>query len=145
MLSPFEVQAEARGFNALAVALRVSGEYQGLVAGVRQAWAESNHESLIGFVRAYATTVDWLYDPANKDEALVIFAKNLPNVSREGAEAAYRVLLDPKEGFERHAAIDMQGVKRGLELRAKWAEPTKALGEASKYYDPRYYDSAVPR
>jgi hypothetical protein len=55
------------------------------------------------------------------------------------------VLLDPKEGFERHAAIDMQGVKRVLELRAKWAEPKKALGEASKYYDSRYYDAAVRR
>jgi ABC-type nitrate/sulfonate/bicarbonate transport system substrate-binding protein len=88
LLSPFEVQAEARGFNTLAIALRVLGEYQGLVAGVRQAWAEANRESLIGFVRAYATAVDWLYDPANKDEALAIFAKNLPNVSREGVEAA---------------------------------------------------------
>ena len=126
LLSPLEVQAEARGFNALAVALRVLGEYQGLVAGVRQAWAEANRESLIGFVRAYAKAVDWLYDTANKDDALAIFTKYLPNVSREGAEAAYRVLLDPKEGFERHAAIDMQGVKRVLELRAKWAEPKGA-------------------
>jgi len=145
LLSPFEVQAEAKGFNVLAVAIQVLGEYQGLVAGVRQSWAEANRESLIGFIRAYAKAVDWLYEPANQAEALAIFSRNLPNVPKEGVEAAYRILLDPKEGFERHAAIDMQGVKRVLELRAKWAEPKKTLGEAGRYYDGRYYDAAMNR
>jgi ABC-type nitrate/sulfonate/bicarbonate transport system substrate-binding protein len=143
LLSPFEVQAEAKGFHTLAVALEVLGEYQGLVAGVRQSWAEANRDALIGFVRAYAKAVDWLYDPVNKAAALGIFAKNLPNVPKEGMEAAYRILLDPKEGFERHGAIDMQGVKRVLELRAKWAEPKKAPGDAAKYYDSRFYDAAM--
>jgi ABC-type nitrate/sulfonate/bicarbonate transport system substrate-binding protein len=143
LLSPFEVQAEAKGFHTLAVALQVLGDYQGLVVGVRQSWAEANRDSLIGFIRAYVAAVDWLVDPANKTEALAIFAKNLPNVPKEGAEAAYRILLDPKEGFERHGAIDMQGVKRVLELRAKWAEPKKALGDGAKYYDGRFYDAAM--
>ena len=139
------MQAEAKGFHTLAIALNVLGEYQGLVAGVRRSWAEANRDSLIGFIRAYAAAVDWLYDPVNKTEALAIFAKNLPNVPKEGVEAAYRILLDPKDGFERHAAIDMQGVKRVLELRAKWAEPKKALGDAAKYYDSRFYDAAMKK
>jgi ABC-type nitrate/sulfonate/bicarbonate transport system substrate-binding protein len=143
LLSPFEVQAEAKGFHTLAVALEVLGEYQGLVAGVRRSWAEANREGLIGFIRAYVTGIDWLYDPANKAEATAIFAKNLPNVPEEGIDAAYRILLDPKEGFERHGAIDMQGVGRVLELRAKWAQPKKPLGDAAKYYDARFYDAAM--
>ena len=112
---------------------------------MRESWGEKNRESLVGFIRAYAKAVEWLYDPANKDEALAIFGKNLPNVPKEGVEAAYRVLLDPAEGFERRAAIDLPGVQRVLELRAKWAEPKKTLGEPSKYYDPRYYDEALRR
>jgi ABC-type nitrate/sulfonate/bicarbonate transport system substrate-binding protein len=145
LLSPFEVQAEAKGFNVLAVALKVLGQYQGLVAGVRSSWAAANRDALVGFIRAYIKGTDWLYDPANKAEALAIFSKNLPNVPKEGVEAAYRILLDPNEGFERRAAIDMQGVERVLELRAKWAEPKKTLGNATKYYDPAYYDAAVAR
>lgn len=145
LLSPFEVQAEAKGFNVLAVALQALGQYQGLVAGVRASWAEANREPLIGFIRAYVKAVDWLYDPANKSEALAIFSKNLPNVPKDGVEAAYRILLDPREGFERRAQIDMPGVERVLELRAKWAEPKKTLGSPAKYYDPRYYDAAVGR
>jgi ABC-type nitrate/sulfonate/bicarbonate transport system substrate-binding protein len=112
---------------------------------VRASWAEKNRESLVGFIRAYAKAVEWLYDPGNKDEALAIFGKNLQNVPKEGVEAAYRVLLDPTEGFERRAAIDLPGVQRVLELRAKWAEPKKTLGEPSKYYDSQYYDEALRR
>jgi ABC-type nitrate/sulfonate/bicarbonate transport system substrate-binding protein len=143
LLSPFEVQAEAKGFHTLAVALQVLAEYQGLVAGVRQSWAEANRDALVGFIRAYVAGVDWLYDPANKAEAVAIFAKNLPNVPKEGVEAAYRILLDSKEGFERHGAIDLQGVKRVLDLRTKWAEPKKTLSDPAKYYDARFYDAAM--
>src|SRR5215831_16702051 len=145
LLSPFEVQAEAKGFNVLAVALQVFGQYQGLVAGVRSSWAAANRDALVGFIRAYVEAVEWLYDPANKTEALAIFSKNLPNVPKDGVEAAYRILLDPKEGFERRAAIDLPGVQKVLELRAKWAEPKKTLGDPGKYYDSRYYDAAMNR
>jgi ABC-type nitrate/sulfonate/bicarbonate transport system substrate-binding protein len=57
LLSPFEVQAEARGFNTLASASQVLGPYQGLVAGVRRSWAEKNRDALIGYIRAYPTKV----------------------------------------------------------------------------------------
>jgi ABC-type nitrate/sulfonate/bicarbonate transport system substrate-binding protein len=145
LLSPFEVQAEARGFHALASASEVLGAYQGLVAAVRQAWAEQHREPLIGYVRAYARSVEWLYDPANKAEAIALFRKNLPTMTAEGAETAYRVLLDPKAGFQRNAAIDLEGVRQVLALRSKWSEQKKTLGPPSRYYDPTYYDAAMRR
>src|SRR5258707_2916103 len=86
LLSPFEVQAEARGFNRLANAIDVLGRYQGLVGGARKAWAEANRESVVGYIRAFSDAVDWLYDPRNKDEAIAIFLKNLPNANAQAAE-----------------------------------------------------------
>ena len=145
LLSPFEVQAEARGFNTLASANRVLGPYQGLVAGVRRSWAEKNREALVGFIRAYARAVEWLYDPGNKAEAIALFRKNLPNMPAEGAEASYGLLLDPQTGFQRRGAISLDGVNQVLSLRSKWAEPKKKLGPASTYYDPTFYDAAMRR
>src|SRR5438105_2425496 len=145
LLSPFEVQAEARGFNTLASASQVLGPYQGLVAGVRRSWAEKNREALIGYIRAYAGAVEWLYDPGNKAEAIAVFRKNLPNMPAEGIEASYRLLLDTQTGFQRRAAISLDGVSRVLSLRSKWAEPKKTLGQPSTYYDPSFYDAAVRR
>ena len=143
LLSPFEVQAEARGFNTLASASEVLGPYQGLVTGVRRSWAEKNRDALVGYIRAYARAVEWLYDPANKTEAIALFRKNLPNVPEQGAEASYRLLLDAKTGFQRRAAISLEGVNQVLSLRSKWAEPKKQLAPASSYYDATYYDAAM--
>jgi ABC-type nitrate/sulfonate/bicarbonate transport system substrate-binding protein len=145
LLSPFEVQAEARGFNTLASASQVLGPYQGLVAGVRRSWAERNREAVIGYIRAYARAVEWLYDPGNKSEAIALFQKNLPNMPAEGVETSYRLLLDPQTGFQRRAAISLDGVSRVLSLRSKWAEPKKALGPPSTYYDPTFYNAAMRR
>src|SRR5205823_9455896 len=145
LLSPFEVQAEARGFNTLASASEVLGPYQGLVAGVRRSWAEKNRDALVGYIRAYARAVEWLYDPANKTEAIALLRKNLPNMPEQGAEASYRLLLDPRTGFQQRGAISLDGLSEVLSLRSKWAEPKKQLGSPSAYYDPSYYDAAMKR
>jgi ABC-type nitrate/sulfonate/bicarbonate transport system substrate-binding protein len=142
LLSPFELQAEAKGFNRLGDATGVLGAYQGLVGGARKSWADANRDAVVGYIRAFSTAVDWLYDPANRDEALAIFRKNLPNVSEQGAEAAYRVLLAPSGGFQKKAQIDLEGVRTVLAIRSKYAEPKKALADPGRYYDPSFYREA---
>src|SRR5258708_2128425 len=132
LLSPFEIQAEAKGFNRLGDATDVLGAYQGIVGGARQSWANANRDA-----------VDWLYAPRNKDEAIAIFRKNLPNVSEQGAQAAYGVLLAASGGFQKKAQIDLAGVRTVLALRSKYAEPKKTLTDPSKYYEDSFYRAAI--
>jgi ABC-type nitrate/sulfonate/bicarbonate transport system substrate-binding protein len=143
LLSPFEIQAEAKGFNRLGSATDVLGAYQGLVGGARKSWADANRSAVVGYISAFSEAVDWLYDPANKEEAIAIFRKNLPNVNEQGAEAAYRVLLAASGGFQKKAQIDLQGVRSVLALRSKYAEPRKRLTDPAKYYDGSYYREAL--
>jgi ABC-type nitrate/sulfonate/bicarbonate transport system substrate-binding protein len=145
LLSPFEVQAEAKGFNRLANALDVLGRYQGLVGGARKSWADQNRDAVVGYIRAYADAVEWLYEPANREEAIAIFAKNLPAAGEATARIAYGVLLSPKDGFQRQARIDLEGVRTVLQLRSKYGEPKKVLADPAKYYDPSFYDAAMKR
>ncbi len=145
LLSPFEVQAEARGFNRLANATDVLGRYQGLVGGARRAWAEQNRDAVVGYIRAFSDAVDWLYEPGNKDEAIAIFLKNLPNANAQAAQTAYKVLLSPTDGFQKKAKIDMDGVKTVLALRSKYGQPRKSLTDPTPYYDPSFYDAAMRR
>ena len=145
LISPFEVQAEARGFNRLANATDVLGRYQGLVGGARKSWAGANRDAVIGYIRAFSGAVDWLYDPKNKDEAIAIFLKNLPQASPQAAETAYRVLLSPKEGFQKKAQIDLEGVRTVLALRSKYGKPQKTLDDPARYYDPSFYQAAMRR
>jgi ABC-type nitrate/sulfonate/bicarbonate transport system substrate-binding protein len=145
LLSPFEVQAEAKGFNRLANAIDVLGRYQGLVGGARKAWADANRDAVVGYIRAFSDAVDWLYDPRNKDEAIAIFLKNLPQAGAQGAENSYRILLSPTDGFQRKAGIDLAGVKTVLELRSKYGKPQKTLSDPAKYYDDSFYRAAMAR
>ncbi len=145
LLSPFEVQAEAKGYHRLGNATDVLGRYQGLVAGARKSWADAHRAEVIAYIRAFSDAVEWLYDPANKDEALSILLKNLPNLGQGGAQTAYGILLSPKDGFQRKARIDMEGVKTVLALRSKFGQPRKALSDPSPYYDASFYEAAIRR
>jgi ABC-type nitrate/sulfonate/bicarbonate transport system substrate-binding protein len=142
LISPFEVNAEAKGFNRLANADEALGRYQGLVGAARRSWAKENEAALVGYIRAYVAALDWLYDPANKTEAIALLRKNLPNMSEELAGKSYGILLDPKSGFTRRAELDVDGVKTVLALRSEYGQPQKQLTDTAKYYDLGYYKRA---
>ena len=62
-----------------------------------------------------------------------------PQLARQAADT----LLDPKSGFIRDVAVNMQGVTTVLALRSKFTG--KLLGNAAKYVDPSYRDKALAR
>jgi ABC-type nitrate/sulfonate/bicarbonate transport system substrate-binding protein len=142
LISPFEVNAEARGFNRLANADEALGRYQGLVGAARREWAREHEKELVGYIGAYIAALDWLYAPANKAEAIAILRKNLPNVSEEAAQRSYEVLLHPSKGFTRDAILDVEGVRTVLQLRSEYGEPRKELKDPAKYYDLQYHAKA---
>lgn len=145
LMTPFEVRAEAKGFNRLANAIDVLGHYQGLVGGARHSWADANRDAVLGYIRAWSDAIDWLYDPANRDAALAIFTKNIPGAEPQTAQAAYRIFLSPEEGFQKKAKIDLEGVRTVLQLRSKYGAPRKTLADPAKYYDPSFHEAAMRR
>jgi ABC-type nitrate/sulfonate/bicarbonate transport system substrate-binding protein len=146
LLSPFEVPAQAKGFNVLGSAIDAfGGHYQGLVAATRRQWAREHRAQLIGYIRGYVDGLAWLYDRKNKEAAIALLRENLPNMSPELAAKAYDILLDPKQGFARKAAIDMAGVRAVLALRSEYGEPKKKLTDPAKYIDLSYYKEALAK
>jgi ABC-type nitrate/sulfonate/bicarbonate transport system substrate-binding protein len=142
LITPFDIIAQAAGFNVLQRAMDVYGHYQGLVGATRRDWAQNNTKALGGFIRAYVQAVDWLNDPANKDEAIFILRGHLQQMSPELAAKTYTVLAPP-QGFTPKAKIDMEGVNKVLELRSRYGEPKRTLSDPTKYFDAKYYDVAT--
>src|SRR5271170_7446696 len=64
-------------------------------------------------------------------------------MSAELAAKSYDILLDPKQGFDPKAAIDLEGVRRVLTLRSEYSQPRKPLADPMKYLDLTYYDRAL--
>ncbi len=142
LISPFEVLAEAQGFNRLANAIDQLGHYQGLVGATRRRWAEQHEPELVAYIRGYLSGLDWLFEPSNKTEAILLLQSKLPNMREPVALKSYDILLDPKNGFSRKAELDLEGVRTVLALRSEYGNPRKSLTDSSKYLQLRYYEMA---
>jgi len=140
--TPFNILAREQHFNQLARATQVIGPYQGNVAATRRTWARENRTKVIAFIRGYAQAIDWLYDKANRKEAIVILLKNVP-MSPDIAERTYDELLNPEDGFFRKARISAEGVRTVLALRSHYSDAKKILINPLNYYDLSYYDAAM--
>jgi ABC-type nitrate/sulfonate/bicarbonate transport system substrate-binding protein len=143
LISPLDVVGQAQGLNVLADAAGALGSYQGMVVAVRRKWARQNPQALVAFIRGYRQSLDWLYNPANREAALEVFRRNIEADSAT-AESAYRFLIDPVNGFEPHARLNEAGARTVLRLREKYALPAKKLQPLAAYYDPQYYNAAAP-
>jgi ABC-type nitrate/sulfonate/bicarbonate transport system substrate-binding protein len=121
----------------------VIGSYQGNVAAAKRSWAAAHADEVIGFIRAYAWAIEWLYDSHNRDEAVRILMASLPHITPELAQMSYEQLLDPARGFFRQAKLVANGFKTVLELRSRYGEPRRLLAEPTKYHDPAYYEAAM--
>lgn len=141
---PQDAAAEAAGFARLASSAETIGRYQGSVGAARRAWAAAHSDALVRYIRAQVAAVDWLYEPANRAEAIDILQRQLAGLSPESAARSYEELLHPAHGsLSRRAAIDPEGVRTVLRLRAEHARPVRPLGDIGRYYDLTYYEKAL--
>lgn len=141
--TPFSNQLQELGYRSLDTAASVMQRYQGHVVATRAGWAQKNSRALQGFLRALSAAIDWLYDSANRADAFAIFRDHMPADDDKAAGIAYSVLFDPQTGFARKGAIDIDGITKVLELRSKFGQPPKPLGEPGRYFDLSYLEAAL--
>ena len=137
--APYNLVAAAHGLTEVAKAVEVLGPYQGNVAAARRDWAAANEGDLVAFVTAYRAAIAWLYEPANRAEAIAILRRNLPQMTAEVAEASHAELLHPEFGFYKTCEIDGAGLRRVLDLRSRYGRPQITLEDPRVYVDERFY------
>jgi ABC-type nitrate/sulfonate/bicarbonate transport system substrate-binding protein len=142
MTLPYDLIAKAAGFNVLQYAIDVYGHYQESIVTTRRSWAAAHEGKLVAFIKANVVAIEWLRDPANKDEAIAIYRKNLPQLSPELAAQIYAAITGPK-GVPPKAQLDVAGIRKLLELRSEYGKPKKTLSDPARYYDLKYYAAAL--
>ena len=133
---PFSVRAEKAGLKDMGTAAAALGAYQGTSAFVLRAWGKANADTLVKYLEAYVEGLRWSVDPKNKAEAVGLLVERL-KLPEDIAALAYD---STKNDFNRDGAIDMEGVKNVLKLRAQFEGGTPA--EPEKYLDLSYYQKA---
>ena len=133
---PFSVRAEKAGLKIMDTAAAALGAYQGTSAFVLRAWGKANADTLVKYLEAYVEGLRWSFDPKNKAEAVGLLVERL-KLPEDVATLSYD---STKDGFNRDGAIDMEGVKNVLKLRAQFEGGTPA--DPEKYLDLSYYQKA---
>jgi ABC-type nitrate/sulfonate/bicarbonate transport system substrate-binding protein len=133
---PFSVRAEKAGLKDMGTAAAALGAYQGTSAFVLREWGKVNADTLVKYLEAYVEGLRWSFDPKNKAEAVGLLVERL-KLPEDIATSAYDAT---KDDFNRDGAIDMDGVKNVLKLRAQFEGGTPA--EPEKYLDLSYYKKA---
>ena len=140
--TPFDVIAENAGLHVFGPATEIIGRYQGAVGATRRAWAAANPGPLRSYIRAYVRALDWLYDPAHKDDAVALLAENT-RLAPAVAQKTYGIMIDRASGYEPRAAIDLAGMQTVLNLRQEFGASRTPLGAPRDYVDLRAYRSAL--
>lgn len=143
LTSPLEIAPESKGYRRLANAIDVIGPYQAVLGVARRSWARAHEDELVRFIRGHAAALDWLSDPAHRDEAVAIYRKYLPRASDVDAHKAWDVLLGGAEGLQKKDKLDLAGAQTVLRLRSEYGRPQKSLTDPSKYIDESYYRKAL--
>jgi len=137
MNPPFSTRAVKSGLKDMGTAAVALGAYQGTSAFALRAWAGANGDTLVKYLQAYIEGWRWAFDPNNKAEATALLVERL-KLSPDIAEAAFDSV---KNDFARDGAIDMDGVKNVLKLRAEFEGGAPASPD--KYLDLSYYKKAT--
>jgi ABC-type nitrate/sulfonate/bicarbonate transport system substrate-binding protein len=141
---PFTTEAKRDGFSFLGEAVSTVGPYAANVHIVNRPWATANGPAMVSYIRAIMTAIDWIYDPANRDEAVQILAKNA-GIPPAAARPSIEGIVSGQAAIDRKAALNIEGVRKVLELRARYAQGATPLGPPEKYYDLKWYSEAAAK
>jgi len=137
MNPPFSIRGEKAGLKDMGTAAAALGAYQGSSAFVLREWGKANTDPLVKYLQAYVEGLRWALDPKNKAEAVALLVERL-KLPEDVATLAYD---STKNDFNRDGAVDMEGVKNVLKLRAQFEGGTPASPD--KYFDLSYYQKAL--
>ena len=72
-----------------------------------EAWYSENRELAENFMRGFLDSIEWLYDPANRERAVEILAEEMA-VSTEHAEGTYERFVMELEAWDRDGKVSLE-------------------------------------
>ncbi len=137
MNPPFSIRGVKGGLKDMGTVAAAIGAYQGTTAFVLRDWGKANSDTLVKYLQAYVEGWRWCFDPKNKNEAVALLAERL----KQPSEIALVSFESTVKDFDHEGAINLEGVKNVLKLRARFEGGTPNLPE--KYLDLGYYKKAL--
>lgn len=134
---PFDFQLEDQGYNKLLDIGKMETNFGFLGFLARKQWLKDNPDEARALLKAYAEATDWLYDPANRDEAIAILAqysKTNPNISA----LTYDYYIRDLKPFSLKAAIPDGIVKNTVDMLIQLGDVTQKEVQGKTFVDSAF-------
>ena len=136
LTQPFDFHAGAQGYRKLIDIGAYGKEYGFLTVLARPQWLRDNPDMARGYLRALAAAVDWLYDPANRNEAIEILAKET-KLDPAIATQTYDYYVKELQPFSRKLAVPDQIIAGTVKTLIELGD-IKPDAASAKYVDLSY-------
>lgn len=129
------------GLVRLDVTSTVITHYAWQTQTVKESWAGKNRATLVGYMRAWIKATRWLYDPANKEEAIRILMRELKLEDRY-ARTAYEMYFGPTLTIAKDGEVDLMGMQELLNGLVEQGDMSPPTPPPQKYLDLSYWEEA---
>jgi ABC-type nitrate/sulfonate/bicarbonate transport system substrate-binding protein len=136
LTQPFDFRAEAQGYRKLIDIGAFGKEYGFLTVLARPQWLRDNPDTARGYLRALSAAVDWLYDPANRAEAIDILARET-KLDPAIATQTYNYYVGDLQPFSRKLAIPDEIIRSTVKTLIELGD-IKPDAATAKYVDLSY-------
>jgi ABC-type nitrate/sulfonate/bicarbonate transport system substrate-binding protein len=130
---PFDFKAADQGFKKLVDMGAYAKEYGFITLISRPDWLQKNPDTARAYLKALSDAVDWIYDPANKEEATAILAKGT-KLDQASAARTYDYFVNDLKPLSRKLAIPDEIVTTTVKTLVELGDikqPTKPLTDTS--------------
>ena len=123
--TPLAFTAIKEGYNNLGVLGPLLPNVPYMTWHANRAWAEAYPDTVKAFVRAHNQAINFLYDPANRQEAIDILIEST-TASAEDAALTHDLVIEI-EGFREGSRFAMSDVEGVVALLAEWGDVDASL------------------
>ncbi len=144
MNPPYSIIAKQGGMVSLGSMRKLLGADLDRGTFALRTWAAGNSDLLVRYLAAYVEGQRWLMAPANRQQVIELVMKEL-NLPEATAGDWYAAMVQ-NGGYAKDAALDLDGFKKTLQLRAEIeAGGNGKAPAAERYYDLSYYRAALSK
>ncbi len=141
MTQPIDFVAIDEGYRLLGRSSDVLQDFMFMSVTVNRTWAREQRPVAVRYLRALGAAIDWLYDPANKEEAIDLLAQRT-NTERSAAARTYTVFIEEGKVIPRGAAIPVAGLETYLQAMIDLGDLPGPTPNAARYIDLSYGEEA---
>jgi NitT/TauT family transport system substrate-binding protein len=142
MAQPQDFQMEDAGFRLLGLTTDYLPPYAIGGIAVRRDWADAHEDVVVRYLRANIRALHWLYDRANRAEALAIL-EQYTKTQPEYADRTYDLLIERLQVFARNGELDPSAFEGAAQVLIDQGEYPAPAPPVSKYLDTRYWERAI--